>query len=110
MPIRFTQRILDHLAHENYKPSVAKSIARDMRIDDEDREAFDQAIENLVAEGKLTVGATDALVRLPSYSAVKETITGKLKLNPKGFGFIIPDQPLREGDLFVPPGSAGSAI
>ena len=110
MPIRFTQRILDHLAHENYKPSVAKSIARDMRIDDEDREAFDQAIENLVAEGKLTVGATDALVRLPSYSAVKEAITGKFKLNPKGFGFIIPDQPLREGDLFVPPGSAGNAI
>src|SRR5688572_26713144 len=109
MPLRFTQRILEHLAHENYKPSPSKATARDMRVDDEDRDAFEQAISNLVQEGKLTIGV-DEVIRLPSYSQVKEAITGRFKLNPKGFGFIIPDQPFREGDLFVPPGSAGNAI
>ena len=43
MSARFTQRILDHLSHSNYKPSMAKVIARDMRIDPEDREDFEAA-------------------------------------------------------------------
>lgn len=109
MPLRYTARILDHLAHENYKPSAAKSIAREMRIAPDDRDEFDQSLEQLATQGKLIIGE-DGFARLPSYGHANDELTGKFKLNPKGFGFIIPDQRFREGDLFVPPGSSGGAI
>jgi len=109
MSARFTQRILDHLAHSSYKPSMVKAIARDMRIDPEDREDFEAAFAKLEDEGRLSVGE-DQMARLPSYGHGEMEVTGKFKLNAKGFGFVIPDQPLREGDLFVPPGFTGGAL
>jgi len=109
MPLRYNSRILEHLAHENYKPSYTKAIAREMRIDPEDRDEFEQSLRELVHQGKLIIGDDD-FARLPSYGQANDELTGKFKLNPKGFGFIIPDQRFREGDLFVPPGSSGGAI
>jgi ribonuclease R len=109
MPIRFTQRIVEHLAHAAYKPSEVKDIARDMRIDTADRDDFGMAVRQLADQGRVVLGE-DGLVRLPSYGSVAEDITGTFRLNPRGFGFIIPDVKFREGDLFVPPGSSGGAI
>lgn len=106
MSLRFTQRILEHLAHEQYRPSFIKDIARDMRVDPDDRDEFEQTIHDLGLQGRLIVGDDD-LVRLPTFG---DEIIGKFRLNPKGFGFIIPETPVREGDLFVPPGNAGTAI
>jgi ribonuclease R len=109
MPIRFTQRVLDHLSHDQYRPSPVKVIARDMRIDPDDRTDFDRAIAMLADQGRVIVGQ-DENIRLPSYGHGDDEVIGKFKLNPKGFGFIIPEGKFREGDLFVPPGSAGGAI
>ena len=106
MSLRFIQRILEHLSHEHYRPSFVKDIARDMRIEPDDRDEFEQAIHELGMQGRLIVGDDD-LVRLPTFG---DEVTGKFRLNPKGFGFVIPDTPTRQGDLFVPPGNAGTAI
>ena len=104
MSLRYTQRILEHLAHENYRPSTVRDIARDMRVESDDLPQFEESLHALGMQGRLLI-SDDDLVRLPSYES---EITGKFRLNPKGFGFIIPDHPYREGDLFVPPGSAGT--
>jgi ribonuclease R len=109
MPLRFIERIVEHLAHTHYKPSTASAIAKDMRVDVEDRAAFDQAIERLIQNNRLTM-SDDGLVRLPSLGSVKDDVLGRFKLNQRGFGFIIPQVKFREGDLFVPPGSSGGAI
>ncbi len=109
MADRFSQRILDHLAHGSYKPTPAKYIARDMRVEPEEREAFDDSMHQLAEAGRIIIG-DDEMIRLPSFGMSADEITGKFKLNPKGFGFIIPDQNFREGDLFVPPGFSGGAI
>lgn len=114
MPLRFTQRIIEHLSHDQYKPAPVKVIARDMRIGEEDREAFDRAVDMLADESRVIL-SEDGNVRLPSLGGIKDTdgvdeITGIFKLNQKGFGFILPEQRFREGDLFIPPGSAGGAI
>lgn len=77
-----------------------------MRIEQDDRDAFDEAVAKLVREGQVTLGR-DEFLRLPSYPDV---ITGSFRLNPRGFGFIVPDQKFREGDLFVPAGETGGAI
>ncbi|MCH7572993.1 MAG: RNB domain-containing ribonuclease, partial [Planctomycetes bacterium] len=105
MSLRFRHRILEHLSHTHYRPSSPKSIVRDMRVNQDDRGEFNATIAELVKEGGITV--IDDLVRLPSYD---DEVTGILRLNPRGFGFVVPDQPYREGDLFVPRGSTRDAI
>ena len=77
-----------------------------MRVSTDDAEAFAGAVERLTAEGRLEVGP-DGKLRLPRY---KEEVEGKLKLNPRGFGFVVPDHPTREGDLFVPVGQTKDAL
>ncbi|MDY7109910.1 MAG: VacB/RNase II family 3'-5' exoribonuclease, partial [Planctomycetota bacterium] len=106
MPLRFTHRILEHLAHARYAPATAKAIAADMGVDPDDRELFDEAIKRLEDEGRIVIEPGGRL-RLPP---MPDEITGRFRLNARGFGFVIPDQPYREGDLFVPRGSVRDAI
>ena len=106
MPLRFIQRIQDHLAYDNYRPTEPGEVRRQMRVADEDGDAFARAIEMLVAEGRVEVGG-DGKLRLPRYG---EEAEGRLKLNPRGFGFLVPDRPTREGDLFIPAGMAKDAL
>jgi ribonuclease R len=106
MPLRYTSRILDHLAHATYRPASVKTLARDLRVDRDDRDVFDAAVAALVEEGRIEIGP-DERVRLP---AMGDEITGRFRLNERGFGFVIPDDPRREGDLFVPRGSVRDAI
>lgn len=106
MPLRFRQRILDHLRHDTYRPAIAREIARQLRVADEDLDAFESAVNQLVLSRKLEVGADEKL-RLPVYG--EETV-GRLRITRGGFGFLIPDEPTREGDLFVPEGMTMDAI
>ncbi|MEE8156050.1 MAG: hypothetical protein V3T53_13945, partial [Phycisphaerales bacterium] len=64
MPLRFTNRILDHLGHSHYRPSVPKAIARDLEVEADERPFFDEAIEMLTDEARIEIGR-DELVRLP---------------------------------------------
>ena len=43
MPLRYTRRILDHLAHATYRPATAVDTARDLRVDREDQALFEEA-------------------------------------------------------------------
>ncbi len=106
MPLRFTHRVLEHLGHANYRPSPVRQVRRDLRIDTEDREVFKDAIEQLTREHLIEIGP-DRLVRLPGYP---EEVIGRFRRNPRGFGFVLPDTPYRDGDLFIPPGRTGNAI
>lgn len=106
MPLRYRARILDHLSHDDYRPADTNDLARLLRVPDEDRPAFDEAIDQLASEGAIEIG-DDERVRLPRYGDV---IEGRIKVNPRGFAFVIPDTPTREGDLFIPAGQTGDAI
>jgi len=106
MPLRYRARILDHLSHDDYRPAEVDDVARLLRVPTEDRPAFDEAIDMLASDGSIEIG-DDERVRLPRYGDV---IEGKIKINPRGFGFVIPDTPTREGDLFIPAGQTGDAI
>lgn len=106
MPIRFTQRILQHLAHERYRPVQVRELAKEMRIDPDMRPVFDEAIKMLADEGDIQIDSSGR-IRLPSAG---DELVGTLKVNARGFGFLRPDKPIREGDIFVPPGSLHDAI
>jgi ribonuclease R len=106
VPLRFLQRIVDHLAYDSYAPTTPEEIRRQMRVPEDDAEAFETAVAQLAEAGRLEVGK-DGKVRLPRYG---EEATGRLKLNPRGFGFLIPEHPTREGDLYIPAGHTKDAL
>jgi ribonuclease R len=106
VPLRFLQRIIDHLAYDNYTPTTGGEIRRQMRVPEDDAQAFDDALAQLAEAGKLEIGKDDR-VRLPKLG---DEVVGRIKLNARGFGFVVPDSPSREGDLFVPAGQTRDAL
>ena len=106
MPSRFTGRILAHLAHASYRPITVAEIERQLRIDPDDHPAFEQAVAMLEGEERVELGNDDRL-RLASYG---DEMEGIIKVKSRGFAFVRPSHPTREGDLFIPPGDALDAI
>ena len=106
MPLRFTSRILKHLAHTNYRPSTVKQTARDLQTQPQDLTAFHAAIEQLVELRRIEIDR-DGHIQLPSY---QDEVIGSFRLNARGFGFVVPDDSYRDGDLFIPAGRARDAI
>jgi len=106
MPLRFRHRIIEHLSHEAYRPQTARDIARDLRVESDEREVFDEAIRLLAEERSLEVDAK-GMVRLPGAG---DEVTGVIRITGRGFGFIVPDTPIREGDIFVPPDNVHDAV
>ncbi len=106
MPDRFTQRILNYLAHERYRPSDIATLARDLNIDDDCLDEFAKAVNEVIKQGQAVWGTGDTLVLPPP----GREMVGSFRLNPRGFGFLVPDSPVAHGDLFVPAPFTGGAL
>ena len=100
MPDRYRARLLSHIAHASYQPSDADRLITDLRI--EDAEDFRAALDQLERAG--AIDRDDAgRVTLPGFDPEGGELDGTFRANPRGFGFVSPDTPFRQGDLFVPP-------
>ena len=106
MPLRYRSRLLAHLAHDGYEPKDKHALAVELGADNEPE--FLEGIDELVAEGVLQV-ESDGTVQLASLPDRGE-LTGTFKANAKGFGFVTPEIPVREGDIFVPPEATQGAL
>ncbi len=106
MALKFTNRLIDHLSHDGYRPTTVRNIVKDLRISHEDRSAFAEAIQKAEEDGLINLGRDDC-VRLPT---LPEEITGSFRSNKRGFGFVKPSQRFREGDVYIGAGSEGDAV
>jgi len=106
MPSRYTQRILDHLSNKRYQPTDAREIARQMGVGSDQEEVFSNELGRLLEENKVVLGVND-VVQLPTFP---DEFEGKIKITSKGFGFVTPDSPSREGDLFIPAKATSDAV
>ncbi len=106
MPERYTQAIMKYLAEKGDASLKPHQLARQLGIGDENYQAFREAIKQLRDEGRVVLGSGSALT-LP---AMGEEVVGFFRQNPRGFGFVIPDNPNAHGDLFIPPDGAGGAM
>jgi len=97
MPEVIKTKIIRLLKHADYIPLAPSKLAKELGIAEQDYRQFKTALEQLRQAGHVVVGARD-LVYLPPLAG---TITGKFKANQKGFGFVIPHEPMA-GDLFIP--------
>ena len=106
MPLRFIDRILQDLLHAGERPVDPDILARRLRVESDDRWAFDQAIGRLTNEGR--VEADDqGRVRLPQH---EDEVIGRIVVTQKGNAFVKPEKLSHEGDLFIPEGSVGDAM
>ena len=94
--MRFTNRLLDHLSYDGYRPTTVRNIAKDLRIIHDDKVEFGDTIAQAEEKGLIEIGR-DECVRLPS---LPEEIVGSLRSNKRGFGFVKPTQRFREGDIY----------
>jgi ribonuclease R len=106
MPDRYTRRILEHLADRRYQPRRIDALAADLAIPDADRAAFDRAVRDLLDQGQVVQGTGQALTLPP----MGREIVGIFRLNPRGFGFVVPDALNEHGDLFIPQGNTADAL
>ncbi len=106
MPLRYTRRLMDHLRHETYIPGPADRLAEELGVEAAERSVFQEAVQQLAAEGSLVIDAAGKL-KLP---AIGDEVVGTFKKNPRGFGFVKPETHFREGDLFIPPDCTADAL
>ncbi|MGI9013113.1 MAG: ribonuclease R family protein [Phycisphaerales bacterium] len=106
MPLRYRQRILDHLGSDGYKPALPDDLLRDMRIPEDDTELFQSALDQLV-ERESVQQDQRGRIQLPKAG---DELTGSIKVTARGFGFVTPDILVREGDIFIPPPNLADAV
>jgi ribonuclease R len=104
--LKFESRLFAHLQHDRYRAATVEEAARDLGISDADLDDFAHAVRALAKAGRITLDGAGR-IRLP---AMPDTIIGTFRRNPRGFGFVIPDQPYVEGDLFIPPDAVADAL
>lgn len=105
MPEIFKRSIIRLLKHADYTPLKLAKLAKELGINSEDYPQFKLAFDQLRHQGHVVIGPKD-IITLPAMSG---KIVGTFRLNPKGFGFVIPTDPMT-GDLFIPPKATAGAV
>lgn len=100
------QRILEYIGNEDYRPMKLRGLARAMGIARHEYGRFHDAVKGLTKAGRIVIGQGDAI----TLQAATGLIEGVYRANPRGFGFVVPEDPTVHGDLFIPPGEALDAI
>ena len=104
----FRQQILNHLGHNGYQPVRSRELERQMRILEDQTPDFRATLDALATEDLIDISNED-IVRLTRF---KDETIGRIRINArgKGDGYLIPDVPSREGDLFIAESDTAGAI
>ncbi|MFH1419724.1 MAG: ribonuclease R [Planctomycetota bacterium] len=106
MPKRFSDRILSFLQQPGYRPLQAVGLARAMGIAEAEYGDFHEAVDALRRVGRVVLGTGNAvMLNQPRGEAV-----GTYRANPRGFGFVVPDEPTVHGDLYIAAGASLDAV
>jgi ribonuclease R len=97
-------RILDHMVAAQYRPAKLKELAREMGVEQAEYRAFRSQIRSMVEIGDLVRGRNNRYIHPERI----EGITGVLKVQRKGFGFVV--RKGSESDIFIPRGGMGTAL
>lgn len=106
MPLRFRKTIIAHLRDHRYQPRNLDGLAGLLNVEDDELSEFEASLDQLLSEGSIMADDGGRYTLPP----IGNEIIGKIKVHPKGFGFVIPETPNREGDLFVPADNTGGAV
>ena len=98
MPQRFFDRIIRVVSRDDYRPGPAKSLAKILKVTDDQMDLFNQAIAMLSDNQAISISEQKTIVPPPH----PKRITGKFSTTRQDFGFIRPENRTAAGDVFVP--------
>jgi ribonuclease R len=109
--------ILKKIERQPKRAAGFKQLVRELGLHGEQRRELDDRLDRLVASGQLVRIDSDRYA-LPSASAGKNMIVGRLSMHRDGYGFVLPDPKSLDarfkgklaGDIFIPPPFIGSAM
>ncbi|MBN2340164.1 MAG: ribonuclease R [Deltaproteobacteria bacterium] len=103
---KYQEEILSFLIHKESNGQIKpRKLARQMGISNEDYGDFRAAFKKLRAEGRLLLGSKKAL----TFPNGERQVLGRFSSNPRGFGFVVPEDKTQHFDLFVPEGKTAGA-
>ena len=102
---KITEKILDFMKQEAYKPITEDELADIFNMNKKDIKEFHSVLESMEKEGLIVK------TRKNTYGVPEKMnlVVGKLQGHPKGYGFIIPDDETME-DVFVPAENLNGAM
>ena len=106
MPAALVEQIIREVASSSDSPPTKKELANRLRLDPSERDRLERALAQLAGDSRVIIGH-DGRVSLPP---MEEEIVGIFRLTRRGFGFVVPDTPAREGDLYIPAENTGGAL
>ena len=108
--------ILKKIEHQPKRSAGFKQLVRELGLRGEQRRELDELLDRMVARGTLRKVDSDRYA-LPSASAGKNMIVGRLSMHRDGYGFVLPDPKSLDdrfkglaGDIFIPPPFMGNAM
>ncbi len=109
--------ILKKIERQPKRAAGFKQLVRELGLHGEQRRELDERLDGLVGSGQLVRVDSDRYA-LPSASAGKNMIVGRLSMHRDGYGFVIPDLKSLDarfkgklaGDIFIPPPFIGSGM
>ena len=105
------EQILEHLKSAGYRPQRERGLADALEVGEADEQyhAFRDALKELQHAGRVVLGAQNVIMLPPAQSA-SGLITGTYRHNKRGFGFVVPSDPMGHADLFIPEGHNAGAM
>ncbi|MBN2804169.1 MAG: ribonuclease R [Deltaproteobacteria bacterium] len=104
---KYKQEILDYLVKKNSDLKIGpRKLARRMGILDEDYSDFRNAFKKLRDEDRYISGSGKTL----TFPNGESSVLGRFIANPKGFGFVVPDDKTLHSDMFIPAGRTLGAL
>jgi len=101
--------LIDHILRLPHARANFKQLVREVGAKGEAREGLEAALDRLTERGELIqLRSGHYIVTARS----REFAVGRLNMHRDGYGFLISDKPLEgiQGDVFIPPESAGKAM
>jgi ribonuclease R len=108
--------ILKKIERQPKRAAGFKQLVRELGLHGEQRHELDERLDRMVAGGRLLKVDSDRYA-LPSASAGKNMLVGRLSMHRDGYGFVLPDPKSLDarfkglaGDIFIPPPFIGNAM
>ena len=101
--------LLEHIASLPHARATFKQLVRELRTRGAERIELEEALARLAARGDLMELRSGHYV---STRHSREFATGRLQMHRDGYGFLIAEHPHEgiQGDVFLPPETAGKAM
>jgi ribonuclease R len=102
-----TKTILQYMEGKRYEPVTPSELFKRLHLPPTLHADCKKILQTLIQEGKIDVQKKKLILK----KAFADVITGVLKMHPRGFGFVIPDDPSASSeDVFIPKHLTDNAV